>query len=277
MATNKARFKITGTLSGLSLSTAYAHYALPGETLSLQLEDPNSVTLVTYSVPTAGDLVPGDYPLSSKGAPVITVNGNQSYIVSPASGIGSIDMYSTEYDTHSWIVRAEAATDLGPQQFERKLVLSMGKPAKSIPGETTQGGLRGWQEDYSQIIADALPYYQARAQTTDATPTLLGNGFSPTWGATVYLRGVTTAQRVGTNTSFKSWSVEAAFFVDTSGTITTAYASAATVLRDLSGGAFTAGTPEIVASSGKLYPRVTGVAAQNINWVSYWDATILRK
>jgi hypothetical protein len=277
MATNKAKFKITGSLSGLSLSSAGAHYALPGDTLSLQLEDADGVILVTYSVPSGGDVTPGEYPLASKGAPVISVNGNQSYIVSPASGIANIDMYGTEYDTHSWMVRAEASTDLGPQQFERKLVLSMGKPAKPIPGEVTQGGLRGWQDDFSQIIGDALPYYQARELTTGATPELLGAGWAPTWGATNYLRGVISAQRVGTNTSFKSWAVEAAFFVDTSGVITTALASTTTVLRDLSGGAFTAGTPSIVASSGKLYPQVTGVAAQDINWQAYWDATILSK
>lgn len=271
MATNYAKFKITGSVGGLSASSAGVYRAVPGEVLTLELEDAGPVQTVLYELNGTGA---DDQPLKSYSAPTLQFAGAvASKLVSPANGTTTITMPTAEMDTHSWILRATASLDGGPHIFERKIVYLMGKPDKNIPGETTQASSRGWYDEVAKLIGSALPFYDARRATTDATPVDVGDGWMPPRSCNVELRGSVTAQRFGTAAHFKAWDFLGMWQVDAGGVITVTSAAAFTLVRDLSGGAFAPGTPAINIASSKLYPRVTGIAA-DVRWHAFWDARV---
>lgn len=272
-AANLAKFKITGTVGGVSLSSDYRYDAVPGEVLTLELEAPSSVLSVTYELAGLGT---DDEPLASADAVDLTFPAAAySALVQPASGSTTITMPLTEVDTHSWILRARASTSSGEQIFERKLVYKVGnKPAKCIPGETTQSGTRGWVDEFSRIIERALPFYNEAGTTADAVATTLGDGFYPPWSTVVSISGRVIAQQNAVAANFKQWAVTGVYSVSALGVITVASALSVLPEIDLSGGVFLPTGPTILISGSGLMPQVAGVAATTIRWRYVFDALI---
>jgi hypothetical protein len=277
---NFAKFKITGSQYGLSPSSDFVFRARPGEVLTLELENFQPVQTVTYSLYGTGET---DQPLASYQAFNLTFAGGvSSKLVNPASGNTTITMPRTSFDTHSWLLRAVASTADGEHRFERKITYVMGKPDKNIPGETTQGGARGWYDEIAKLIGASFPYYDGRLLTANASATNIPDfngltGWTPPASANIFLRGGFTAQQVGSANNFKAWDFVGSWRTDASGIITTISAAVVSLVHDMSAGAFLPGTPTIdIASfsSTRLTPRVTGIAATNINWHAFWDSRI---
>jgi hypothetical protein len=269
---NFAAFQITGSIGGLSPSSSYRYDALPGEVLTLQLEVPQPCLSVKYEL---FDPNNSESPRATFEAPDLQFGGGgYSKDLNPASSTATITLPTNSMDTHSWIVRATAVTDRD-EVFERKVVLQMGKPAKIVPGETIQGGLRGWFDEVSKLIGSALPFYEGRKTTTNNSPINFDNGFMPPRSCNFELRGRLTAQRMGTAGDFKVWDILGGVRTDGSGVPSfIGSLPSFTLVRDMSGGGFAVGAPAIVISSNKLFPQVTGVAAQTIAWHCFWDMAI---
>lgn len=274
MVANNAKFKITGSVGGLSASSNYVYRAVPGEVLTLELEDYGPVLNVTYELYGSGT---DEQPLASYQAYDLTFAGaTHLKLVDPPSGSTTITMPTQELDTHSWILRATASVAGVNQVFERKIVYSMGKPDKNIPGETTQSGVRGWYDQIAALIGSSLPFYDARGSTSNATPTTIGPGFMPPRNANMQLRGRLSAQVVGTAASFIVWDILSQPRTDNASPANISFFGATTFTKvlDESGGGFVPGTPTLVTSAGKLFPQVIGIAATNIRWHAFWDLTL---
>jgi hypothetical protein len=279
---NKAKFQVTGSVSGLSASSARVHNAVPGEVLTLQLESYDDVLSVTYDLYDAANPLA---PLASINAPSLTFPGSVlTILVNPASGTTTITLPTTNPDTHSWILRATASRESGSQVFERKIVLLCGsKPAKNIPGETTQSAERGWADRFALMIERSLPFYNDTVTTADATVTSVGEGAAVPWyvpwDCTLQINGRVWAQQAASANNFKSWLISGVYKVTSAGVLTAGSVLVATTDVDLSAGVFLpVGPTLLIAGSGaagaRLQPQVAGVAATSIRWRYIFDVLV---
>lgn len=121
--------------------------ATNGQSLTLTLETVGPVLSVTYAAYNAGDPTS---PLATAGAAAFNFsNAQPSIIKSPASTAETFNAPSIGSAGAAWLVRATAVIPGGVHVFERKVYVRNGRIGLVIPGETTQGGPRGWADEVS--------------------------------------------------------------------------------------------------------------------------------
>lgn len=149
MATNFARFTING-----SASAQLFYEFTNGQSLTFALENVAGVLSVTYSAYDPNDATS---PLATIDAPQFAFsNGAPSIVKNPASAAENVAGPATSVGA-AWIIRATATMPSGPPHvFERKLILRNGQQGLTIPGESTQGGVRGWADEICRLARGLL-------------------------------------------------------------------------------------------------------------------------
>lgn len=190
-------FKITGSTSGLSLSSAGGHSAVNGETLTFELEDSPALDVVacTYLVVT-----------SSKGSSALTLS-NGGIASPPTAGVTT----TVPSGVCSYMIRCQVVTAAGVFTHERIFsVLTSGGLRKNVPAERTEYDLiYGWvasQNDMVDAVAGAVASVTSpwKVQATYVSTTNLSlsggatvDGFAVANGDVVLAAGQTTPAQNG--------------------------------------------------------------------------------
>ncbi len=144
-----ARFKITGSTSGLTLSAARGHDAVNGETLTFQLEDSPALD-VQSALFTVEQL--------TKNAPAMVISNSGI----PTPPTGTVTASAPASGAHSYMVRCTIVTILGELIFERIISVRTSGTGirKIVPAERDEyhptGGWAFAQNEMVDEVEDAF-------------------------------------------------------------------------------------------------------------------------
>lgn len=152
---NLAKFKINGTASADPVTGDKGYQTTALATLTLTLEQvPSAALSVTYYVYSSTD---ESSPLASKSAPALTFTASGTYMDTPASPNGTVELVMPATAAHSWNVRCVASTADGSDEYVRQVcipyTLGVTDIFKTVPEETDEFYARGWSDKFNDYLA----------------------------------------------------------------------------------------------------------------------------
>ena len=204
---NKALFSVTGAT--FSPSTDRGYNSVASESLAFALEDSTGVLAVVWQTYDPADPTS---PLASLSAPpfTFTESGTPFFSTLVAATIAhAVVPAGTVPVSNTWLVRCIASTPEGNHVFVRSINRIGTKTRKPVPGETTEGGLRGWADAIAQLIENGvsspgaagvgvIPPVDVLLSTNDSlSGTATRNGVALSVGMRALAIGQTTASQNG--------------------------------------------------------------------------------
>lgn len=155
MTENLAKFTINGSPSVDPVTGDKGYQTTALATLTLTLEQvPSAALSVTYYVYSSTD---ESSPLASKDAPALTFTASGTYMDTPASPNGTVELVMPATAAHSWNVRCVAATADGSDEYVRQVcipyTLGVTDIFKTVPEETDEFYARGWSDKFNDYLA----------------------------------------------------------------------------------------------------------------------------
>jgi hypothetical protein len=152
---NLAKFTINASPSVDPVTGDKGYQTTALATLTLTLEQvPSAALSVTYYVYSSTD---ESSPLASKDSPSLTFTASGTYMDSPASPNGTVELVMPATAAHSWNVRCVAATADGSDEYVRQIcipyTLGVTDIFKTVPEETDEFYARGWSDKFNDYLA----------------------------------------------------------------------------------------------------------------------------